>query len=50
MASGAEEAMRALDGNQFGGRPLRVNEAQERERGGRGGPRGGGGGGGGGRY
>ncbi|MEN8160028.1 MAG: RNA-binding protein [Myxococcota bacterium] len=45
MASGAEEAMRALDGNQFGGRPLRVNEAQERERGGRGGPRGGGGGG-----
>jgi len=49
MASGAEEAMRALDGNQFGGRPLRVNEAQERERGGRGGPRGGGGGGGG-RY
>jgi RNA recognition motif-containing protein len=45
MDSGADEAMRALDGNQFGGRPLRVNEAQERERGGRGGPRGGGGGG-----
>jgi len=47
-ANGAQEAMRALDGNQFGGRPLRVNEAQERERGGgggRGGPRGGGGGG-----
>ncbi len=49
-ANGATEAMRALDGNQFGGRPLRVNEAQERERGGgggggRGGPRGGGGGG-----
>jgi RNA recognition motif-containing protein len=57
-ANGATEAMRALDGNQFGGRPLRVNEAQERERGGdrggdrggRGGPRHGGGGGGGGRY
>jgi RNA recognition motif-containing protein len=52
-ANGAQEAMRALDGNQFGGRPLRVNEAQERERGGdrggRGGPRHGGGGGGG-RY
>ena len=49
--NGATAAMRALDGNQFGGRPLRVNEAQERERGGaggggRGGPRGGGGGGG----
>jgi RNA recognition motif-containing protein len=54
-ANGAQEAMRALDGNQFGGRPLRVNEAQERERGGdRGGDRGGRGGprhgGGGGRY
>ena len=54
-ANGATEAMRALDGNQFGGRPLRVNEAQERERGGdRGGDRGGRGGprhgGGGGRY
>ena len=57
-ANGATEAMRALDGTQFGGRPLRVNEAMERERGGdrggdrggRGGPRHGGGGGGGGRY
>jgi RNA recognition motif-containing protein len=59
-ANGAQEAMRALDGTQFGGRPLRVNEAMERERGGdrggdrgdrggRGGPRHGGGGGGG-RY
>jgi len=53
-ANGAQEAMRALDGNQFGGRPLKVNEAQERERGGdRGGDRGGRGAprhGGGGRY
>lgn len=40
---GAEAAMRALDGNDYGGRPLRVNEAREREGGG--GPRGGGGGG-----
>ena len=49
--NGATAAMRALDGNQFGGRPLRVNEAQERERGGGGGGGGrGGGGGGGGRY
>ncbi|MEN8185072.1 MAG: RNA-binding protein [Myxococcota bacterium] len=35
----AQEAIRALDGNEFGGRNLRVNEAQDR--------RGGGGGGGG---
>jgi RNA recognition motif-containing protein len=57
--SGADEAMRALDGSQFGGRPLKVNEAREREGGGGGGrgPGGGGGfrggrggGGGGGRY
>ncbi len=31
-ASGAEAAMSALDGAQFGGRTLRVNEAQQRER------------------
>jgi RNA recognition motif-containing protein len=40
-ASAADEAMRALDGSDMGGRSLRVNEAQDR--------RGGGGGGGGGR-
>ena len=40
----ASRAIQALNGKDFGGRPLRVNEAQERERGG-----GGGGGGGGGR-
>ncbi len=52
----AARAIQALNGKQFGGRPLRVNEAQERERGGggggggggRGGYGGGGGGGGGG--
>lgn len=38
--SAAQAAMRAVDGTEFGGRSLRVNEAQER--------RGGGGGGGGG--
>ena len=37
----AKEAIEALDGQDFDGRPLRVNEAQERA------PRGGGGGGGG---
>jgi len=31
-ASGATAAMSALDGTQFGGRTLRVNEAQQRER------------------
>lgn len=40
----AQRAIQALNGKQMGGRPLRVNEAQERERGG-GGPRGPGGGG-----
>jgi len=45
-AKGADDAMRGLDGNQLGGRALRVSEAQER--GGRGGRGGGGGGGGGG--
>lgn len=31
MAEGAEEAMEALNGTPFGGRDLRVNEAQERQ-------------------
>ena len=45
----ATRAMQALDGKDFGGRPLKVNEAQERDRCA---PRGnfGGGGGGRGRY
>ena len=48
----ANEAIRALDGTDFGGRNLRVNPAQPREQGGRGGGGGGGyrGGGGGGGY
>ena len=53
----AQRAMAALNGFNMGGRPLRVNEAQDRPRtgGGGGGPRGGGrsggfGGGGGGGY
>ena len=44
-ASAADDAQRALDGSDMGGRSLRVNEAQDKRRGG-----GGGGGGGGGRY
>ncbi|HEX5065127.1 MAG TPA: RNA-binding protein [Myxococcota bacterium] len=40
-ANAADEAIRALNGRDMGGRPLRVNEAREREGGG-----GGGGGGG----
>ena len=44
-SSAAEDAMRALDGSDLGGRSLRVNEAQDR----RGGAGAGGGGGGGGR-
>jgi RNA recognition motif-containing protein len=43
--SDAETAIGQLNGRDMGGRPLRVNEAQER-RGGGGGGRGGGGGGG----
>jgi RNA recognition motif-containing protein len=40
-----QAAIRALDGQQLGGRPLRVNEATPREEGGGGrGPQGGGGG------
>jgi RNA recognition motif-containing protein len=33
-ASAASDAIRALDGSDFGGRDIRVNEAQERQRGG----------------
>ncbi len=52
MSSGdAARAMQALNGTDFGGRTLKVNEAKERERSGGGGGRGyGGGGGGGGGY
>jgi RNA recognition motif-containing protein len=49
----AARAIQALNGKEMGGRPLRINEAQERTGGGGGrGPRsgGGGGGGGGGRW
>ena len=49
----AARAIQALNGKDMGGRPLRVNEAQERTGGGGGGgrgPRPGGGGGGGGRW
>lgn len=35
----ASRAMQALNGSDFGGRPLKVNEALERSGGGRGGPR-----------
>jgi RNA recognition motif-containing protein len=53
-ASAADDAIRALDGTQLGGRSLKVNEAQDRARTGGGGGggygRGGGGGGGRGRY
>jgi RNA recognition motif-containing protein len=38
-ASSAEKAQRALDGHDFGGRSLRVNEAHERGAGGGGGGR-----------
>jgi cold-inducible RNA-binding protein len=53
---GSEKAMKELDGQEFQGRNLRVNEAQEKPRrdggggGGGGGGRGPGGGGGGGRW
>jgi RNA recognition motif-containing protein len=47
-ASAAESAIRALDGTNFDGRNIKVNEAQDRRAGGGGGggggPRGGGGG------
>jgi RNA recognition motif-containing protein len=38
-SSDAARAMQALNGKDFGGRPLKVNEARERPGGGRGGPR-----------
>lgn len=41
----ADKAIGELNGRDFGGRPLRVNEAQDRRGGGGGGGRGGGGGG-----
>jgi RNA recognition motif-containing protein len=53
MASGAEQAIAAMNGADLQGRTLTVNEAKPREDrggGGRGGPRGGGGGGYGRRY
>ncbi len=43
--SDASRAMQALNGKEFEGRSIKVNEAQERERSGGGGGRGGGGGG-----
>jgi len=42
----AQNAMQSLNGKDFGGRPLKVNEAQEKPRGGGGGGGGGYGGGG----
>ena len=41
-ASAADDAIRALDGSELGGRSLRVNEAQDRNAGGGGGYRSGG--------
>jgi RNA recognition motif-containing protein len=49
-ASAAQEAIRALDGSDLGGRNIRVNEAQDKRRGGGGGGGGGYGGGGRDRY
>jgi RNA recognition motif-containing protein len=40
-ASDADDAIRALDGSNLGGRDIRVNEAQDRRGGGGGGGRGG---------
>lgn len=37
MEDGAEKAIESLNGQEVQGRPLRVNEAQSKERGGRGG-------------
>jgi RNA recognition motif-containing protein len=39
-ASAADDAIRALDGSELGGRSIRVNEAQDRRGGGGGGGRG----------
>ena len=41
-ASAASDAIRALDGKDMGGRPMRVNEAEDKRRGGGGGGGGGG--------
>ncbi len=38
-ASAADDAMRALDGSDLGGRNMKVNEAQDKNRGGGGGGR-----------
>ena len=32
MSEGAQDAIRALDGTDFGGRTIKVNEAQDRQR------------------
>jgi len=42
LEDGADQAIEALNGQDVQGRPLRVNEAQSKERGGRGGGGGGG--------
>jgi RNA recognition motif-containing protein len=44
MEDGADKAIEALNGQDLQGRPLRVNEAQSKDRGGRSGGGGGGGG------
>jgi cold-inducible RNA-binding protein len=49
LEDGADQAIEALNGQEMQGRPLRVNEAQSKDRGGRGGGGGGNRGGGGGR-
>jgi len=48
MEDGADQAIEAVNGQEVQGRPLRVNEAQSKDRGGRGGGGGGGNRGGGG--
>ena len=45
LEDGADQAIEALNGKDVQGRPLRVNEAQSKDRGGRSGGGGGGGGG-----
>ncbi len=47
LEDGADQAIEALNGQEMQGRPLRVNEAQSKDRGGRGGGGGNRGGGGG---
>ena len=46
LEDGADQAIEAMNGQDFQGRPLRVNEAQSKDRGGRGGGGGNRGGGG----